>query len=458
MRGRPRPAQSLTRKPGRPAKTVPSLLLLGLGLLPVRSGAAQHPAGAGSGSDRITVRYLTVRDPEVVRGLWVTRWEYRSPDEVTALLSRAADYGITDIYFQVRGRADAFYRSNLEPWGSELTGTLGRDPGWDPLEVAVTAAHTRGLRLHAWINTFTMWSGSRPPPPTDPPHIFRAHPEWIMANQEGRTLRLGNRFGYVLAAPANPAVQEHIRAVVLDIVGRYAVDGVHFDYIRLPDCDYSYDAVSRGRFLHESRITDTYLGWQAGEITGLLGRIAEAARSRHPGLILSAAIVNHYHRAVGIFAQDPCGWVESGALDYVVPMMYTPELSEYLDMLGGYLEVLSPERIVAGINLGEMPEDPFALAAQIHHSVLAGVRGHVLFSLDEVDALARRDPAAAADLYAWLEELQGAAFQRAVPAGAASPAAAPDTGEPVPEFLRATAADLLALLARISQIVSRVIR
>ncbi len=350
-------------------------------------------------------QWRDIRDAGIVRGLWVSRWEYNSPDDISALFSRTASWGITDVYFQVRGRGDAFYRSTIEPWGAELTGTLGNDPGWDPLEVAIREARQRGLRLHAWINTFTMWSGSTPPPATQPAHIYRSNPDWIMANREGLTMRLGNRFGYVLAAPGNPEVQARIEAVVLDIVERYPVDGIHYDYIRLPDHDYSYDAVSRQRYLSEND-SDTYMGWQANEISGMLERISDRARAVRHGIIFSAAIVNHYHRAIGIFAQDPAVWTASGALDYVIPMMYTPSIAEFMTMLEGYQDMIPSPCIVAGINLGEMPDDPGTLAAQVHESLLAGVLGHALFSLEEVDRFGRGG-FGEEGFYTWLEEQQG---------------------------------------------------
>jgi uncharacterized lipoprotein YddW (UPF0748 family) len=349
-----------------------------------------------------------VRDPDMVRGVWVTRWEYSSPEAVTALMSRAAARGLTDVFFQVRGRADAFYRSSLEPWGGELTGVLGRDPGWDPLEVALREANARGLRLHAWINTFPIWNSHLPPPETSPRHVYLDHPDWIMSNRAGQTQRLGNRFGYVSASPGNPEVQAHIQAVVLDIVSRYAVDGVHFDYIRLPDQDYSYDAVSRGRFLRESR-DETYMQWQAKEISGMLQRISESARAILPGLIMTAAIVNHYHRAVGIFAQDPAKWTASGAIDYVIPMAYTPSRTEFASMVEGYRDILERDQMAIGINLGEMPNDPYTVAAQVHETVRAGTRGHVFFSQESLDSLARMGTAGG-DLYAYLEGVRGERF------------------------------------------------
>ncbi|MFC1629572.1 family 10 glycosylhydrolase [Gemmatimonadota bacterium] len=378
-------------------RTVLPLLISALTTVSISFSPTQAQAQAAQWRD--------IRDAGIVRGLWVSRWEYSSPDDISALLSRSAAWGITDVYFQVRGRGDAFYRSTIEPWGAELTGTLGQDPGWDPLEVAIREARQRGLRLHAWINTFTMWSGTTPPPATQPEHIYRSNPDWIMANREGLTLRLGNRFGYVLAAPGNPEVQARIEAVVMDIVERYPVDGIHYDYIRLPDHDYSYDAVSRHRFLTESG-SDTYMGWQAGEISGMLERISARARAVRRGIIFSAAIVNHYHRAIGIFAQDPAVWTASGALDYVVPMMYTPSTAEFMMMLEGYQDMIPSPYIVAGINLGEMPDDPVTLAAQVHESLLSGVLGHALFSLGEVDRL-EPDGFGEEGFYTWLEQQQG---------------------------------------------------
>lgn len=357
------------------------------------------------------VGFLKV-NANIVRGIWVTRWEYKTTEDVTSLISRAARFGMTDVFFQVRGRGDAFYRSNLEPWGEELAGKLGRDPGWDPLEVAIREAHSRGLRLHAWINTFPIWSGTTLPPATQPEHVYLKHPEWIMSNMMGRTQRLGNRFGYVSASPANPEVQDHIQAVVMDIVGNYEVDGIHYDYIRLPDQNYSYDAVSRGRFLRDS-LSLSYMEFQADEITGMLERISSSARARRPGIIMTATIVSRYNRAVGIFAQDPVAWVKNGALDYVIPMMYTPSFTEFMDMMKGYREVLPAGRMAAGINLGVMTDDPYSVAAQVRESLLAGIRGHVLFSLEDVDDLDRL-ALRYDNIYSYMEVLSGTDFAEVV--------------------------------------------
>ena len=440
---------SVTKPPTRllPALLLASLMLSPPGVLAAQQGTAL-PEGGGDGA-----RLISIRDSDQVRGLWVTRWEYTSPEGIASIMSRAASLGLTDIFFQVRGRADAFYRSSLEPWGEELTGRLGGDPGWDPLEVAITEAHTRGLRLHAWVNTFPIWNGFRPPPESVPRHVFLDHPDWIMADRAGRTLRLGNRFGYVSASPGNPEVQDHVTAVVLDIVGRYPVDGIHFDYIRLPDHDYSYDAVSRGRYLRESR-DQSYAQWQADEITGMLRRIAADARSLRPGLLLTAAIVNHYYRAVGIFAQDPVAWTADGSLDYVIAMAYTPDPVEFAGMVAGHREMLPADRVAAGINLDEMPGAPALAALEVQRALTLQTRGHVFFSLQSFNRLVRElgadGPASSGDLYAALEGVQGRPFVVAAHQTAAPPGDEAVSGETPPgmerRLLQALAAIAVAVV------------
>ena len=78
------------------------------------------------------------------RALWVARMSYKTPDDVRRIIQNAADYHFNIVVFQVRGNATAWYRSELEPWAWELTGedpsTLGTDPGWDPLQLAIDEA------------------------------------------------------------------------------------------------------------------------------------------------------------------------------------------------------------------------------------------------------------------------------------------------------------------------------
>lgn len=139
--------------------------------------------------------------------------------ELIALLDRAVALHLNAVIFQVRPSCDALYASDCEPWSEYLTGVMGRAPApyYDPLALAVTEAHRRGLELHAWFNPFRAHH-HQAVSPISANHISRQHPAWVRSYGK-----------YLWLDPGDPAVRAYSRRVVLDVVRRYDLDGVHFD-------------------------------------------------------------------------------------------------------------------------------------------------------------------------------------------------------------------------------------
>jgi uncharacterized lipoprotein YddW (UPF0748 family) len=139
--------------------------------------------------------------------------------ELVAILDRCVALKLNCVIFQVRPASDALYQSGIEPWSEYLTGIQGRAPApfYDPLAFAIAEAHQRGLELHAWFNPFRAHH-AQAVSPIAPNHVSRAHPEWVRS--QGKLLWLD---------PGEPAVRAYALRVVLDVVKRYDVDGVHFD-------------------------------------------------------------------------------------------------------------------------------------------------------------------------------------------------------------------------------------
>ena len=117
-----------------------------------------------------------------IRAIWVTRWDYKTAADIRVIFSNCRSVGLNRVYFQVRGRSDAFYKSSLEPWAEELG---GKDPGFDPLEVAVVEARKSSLELHAWVNVLAGWKGRKPP--GNKTHLFHTHPDWFLKDRSGKT-------------------------------------------------------------------------------------------------------------------------------------------------------------------------------------------------------------------------------------------------------------------------------
>lgn len=137
--------------------------------------------------------------------------------ELMKLLDRCKEIHLNAVVFQVRPMCDALYESKLEPWSEYLTGTPGKSPGYDPLAFAVDECHKRGLELHAWFNPYRAWHPSAKGEPTAD-HLVRKRPD--LAKKYGKHHWLN---------PTHPEVQEHLLQVMLDVVKRYDVDGIHMD-------------------------------------------------------------------------------------------------------------------------------------------------------------------------------------------------------------------------------------
>ncbi|HYR11467.1 MAG TPA: family 10 glycosylhydrolase, partial [Longimicrobium sp.] len=196
------------------------------------AGSTERPAAAQTEADSIALPAV----PREFRGVWVATvdnidWPSRpglpvdsAAAELTAIMDRAQQLRLNAIVLQVRPMADALYRSDLEPWSEYLTGEMGRAPdpsnpvnGWDPLESAIQQAHDRGMELHAWFNPYRARHPSAESP-VAASHIIRRRPDLV--RQYG---------GNMWMDPGDPEVRAQTLAVVLDVVRRYDVDGVHLD-------------------------------------------------------------------------------------------------------------------------------------------------------------------------------------------------------------------------------------
>jgi uncharacterized lipoprotein YddW (UPF0748 family) len=109
------------------------------------------------------------------------------------------------------------YASSLEPWSVYLTGKQGQapDPFWDPLRFVTRAAHDRGLELHAWFNPFRASFIN---------NIIEY--DEIHVTQSDMVVSYGQ---YMWMDPGNPDAVAHSMNIILDVLNRYDVDGIHLD-------------------------------------------------------------------------------------------------------------------------------------------------------------------------------------------------------------------------------------
>jgi uncharacterized lipoprotein YddW (UPF0748 family) len=252
--------------------------------------------------------------------------------ELIEMLDRAVQLRLNAIILQVRPAADAMYASPYEPWSEYLTGKMGRapDPYYDPLEFAVNEAHRRGLELHAWFNPYRAHhpSGRSAPSST---HISVTHPELV------------KRYGSMLwMDPGEPAVRERTLAVVLDVVKRYDIDGVHID-------DYFYPYIEKDRRgnnidfpdgpswrrYQKSGGTLTRGDWRRANVDSLIHQVYVGIKAIKPWVKFGISPFGVWRPGYPPITQgkfdsyaelygDSRKWILNGWADYFTPQLYWP--------------------------------------------------------------------------------------------------------------------------------------
>jgi len=268
-------------------------------------------------------RASTPPPKQEVRAVWVataagldwprTQNTREQQEALVTIVQTAKALGLNTLFFQVRARGDAYYRSRYEPWADNLTGTLGRDPGWDPLRFLLDAAHGAGIEVHAWFNVFKV-RGPNPVKPTTPLHPTLAFPQWTTELQ-----------GEAWLNPGVPAVRTYSLNVALDLVTSYDIDGILFDFVRYPGQDFP-DGETYARY-GRGTARDS---WRRGNVSLFVKEFYERASALKPMLKIGSAPLGVYDgQAEGLasgsyqeYFQDAPAWIRSGWQDYLAPQVY----------------------------------------------------------------------------------------------------------------------------------------
>ena len=293
------------------------------------------------------------------KALWVVRDKTATARGVEELVADAVTRGIRDLVVQVRGRGDAYYRSDLEPRAEGLV-----DPTFDPLGALVRQGAATAVRIHAWGNVFFVWSHPQRELPRSARHVVRAHPERLLRPDGVRYLDPagGSDWEGIYVDPADADARAHTLAVFEDIVHRYPVDGFNYDYVRYPEVAY---ASSPDDHRH---------------VTALVAESAARLRAARPGVIISADVFPDPSVAREKVLQRWTEWAAAGWVDLLCPMAYRRETAE-VDRLLRAARAAAPGTRMWGGLMGYDGE-PDLLREQVRAARDAGCEGAILFAYD----------------------------------------------------------------------------
>ncbi|MDD2799707.1 MAG: family 10 glycosylhydrolase [Bacteroidales bacterium] len=274
------------------------------------------------------------------RGVWIhtvqqSQYKTMNAGEMQAyfidMLDQFQQCGINALIFQVRPQADAFYKSDLEPWSRFLTGEQGLAPAtnWDPMAFLIQECHKRNMEFHAWLNPYRVTSNENEKLSEN--HIYWKHPEWFV--------KYGKQIYF---DPGVPECRRFIEKVVKDIVTRYDVDAIHMD-------DYFYPYPIAGEEFPDKESFNNYaLGqgfssnqkadWRRNNVNLLINELKETIYTTKPWVRLgispfgiyrnksktpdgSGSETNGLQNYDELYA-DVVLWSKKSWIDYVMPQLY----------------------------------------------------------------------------------------------------------------------------------------
>lgn len=278
-----------------------------------------------------------------VRSVWMaTVWALDWPsstssttaqkNEMVKYLDVLQKNNFNAVYFQVRTMSDAFYKSSYEPWSSYLTGTRGKDPGWDPLAFVVEECHKRGMECHAWVNPYRFSTGSNWSTAQDQA-LKSAGMLLAYTKSDGKTTTILN--------PGLESVRKRIVDVCKEIISNYDVDGLVFDDYFYPEGIPVTSSAGDYDLWQESGASMTFGDWRRNNVNQMVADVYKMVQQQKPyvrfgispaGAACTSAAVAAKHgidrcpvasdwQYDGIFS-DPVAWLEAGTIDYISPQLY----------------------------------------------------------------------------------------------------------------------------------------
>ncbi len=328
-----------------------------------------------AGVTALSARYDEAADggpPAELRAMWVHLFDdsLKTRTGIEAVLDAAAAANLNTVIVQGARRHDAFYDSDVLPATTDPV--FNETPDLDMLAELVPAAHARGLQVHVWYSVMpAIHSSMGPELPLPAGHV---HTEHGPASDDPWTVpREFNTDWYDFLDPAIPGVQDHVAAMVREVVERYDIDGVHLDYLRYevvqptvdtppgtqhPTTMARYDAHGDGMELDEFLRT---------QVTDLARRVFLEVADVDPTVVVSAALIAQGDgpRELGGFdqtrtwwmkGQDWPSWLAEGLVDHAFPMAYfreqTPRWQQAFDDWVDFTAGLDTDAYVSAVGQG----------------------------------------------------------------------------------------------------------
>ncbi|MFH1799343.1 MAG: family 10 glycosylhydrolase [Candidatus Omnitrophota bacterium] len=323
---------------------------------------------------------LTPRASSPSRGLFVSLIQnpptLSNREAIMKLVDFAKKARIKILFVQIYRANQAWFPSKVgdpAPYEAALK-TLGEDP----FAFLIQEAHDAGIEVHAWLNMLSLSANE------DAPLLKKYGSDILTRNpEEKRTLADYKIDSQYFLEPGDTRVRKELVAMVEEIVRTYPLlDGVQFDYIRYPDSHprYGYTPVNMERFRNSTGLKKIKEGsrawndWKRAQVTELLKLLVQKARAIRSDIHVSATGCMSYVRALHEAFQDWPSWVNSGLVDFVTVMNYSPDPAEYEQWTGVAKDKVSDRtRLYMGVGVYKLVHAPEVFEKEFRSCAESGI-------------------------------------------------------------------------------------
>jgi uncharacterized lipoprotein YddW (UPF0748 family) len=292
--------------------------------------------------------------------------------------------GFTAIFPNMLWGGVAYYPSKVLPVATDIA-TKG-----DQVAECLEACRKHGLKIHVWK---VDWNLGR-----DVPKEFV---EKLRSEHRLQMSDTGEEEPWL--CPSNPLNAALERDALVEVARNYAVDGIHFDYIRYPDGRHCFCPPCRERFEHATGTAvakwpadvqvkgvrrEEWIKWCQENINTVVRTTSEEVRKVRPGIKVSAAVFRQWDQDSRTIMQDWKLWCERGWLDFVCPMNYTESETGYDSWIRQQKQWAGPAGLVPGIGITSSRTTlaPDATVRQIEITRRHETQGFILFNYGEREA------------------------------------------------------------------------
>jgi uncharacterized lipoprotein YddW (UPF0748 family) len=274
-------------------------------------------------------------------GLWVTRFTLKSKTSINNLLTFVENNKITDVFIQIRGRGDAFFKSKVEQ--NDINSHYESN-----LLFLISEMKKRHIKIHAWLNTFLMAS-SRKQLKIEKNHILNLNNHWVDSMSSLLQMSKSDSFEGLYTSPACTGLLNFYISLIEEILSRFQFDGIHLDYFRKASEKAGYhpkmrhifhdetgmfaeNLISHERQLFTESLSEEWTNFISDSYTKFLTKLVK----NNPNAIWSVAVKPDYLLAKNIYGQDWIHWLKQGIVDFVIPMNYSPVDDLFYDQVTSY--------------------------------------------------------------------------------------------------------------------------